>query len=134
MRALWWISFFCVVSMIARAQAVELDRLSIDYKKYVGYTMFSELPEANSIKEYLGFNFDVELFHKMMWRNTVHSYSTDSQFRWVGWHFELGYQLFPSLEIVGWEHHSQHCLDCTVPYDHFPVANNIGLHWTIYQR
>jgi hypothetical protein len=116
------------------AGAVELKRLAVEFTKYPFYSSFAELPDE-SVRESLAVTFDVDLGARFSWRNRIHSLSTDSQFRAVGWQYELAWRVLPSLEIIPWAHHSQHALDRPQPgARHFSVQDGVGIRWVIYER
>lgn len=126
-------TFFLLALLLfpVAAQAVELRDLSIDYRKFYDGSHFAELPNEQ-IKEGLALDFLTQLGGPVYWRNEIHALTSPARYVWVGWHFSLEVNVLPGLDVIAWEHHSQHALGMAEPTGHFPVNNSIGLHWTLY--
>lgn len=119
----------------SRAQAFELDRLSI---QYMHYTRPPRLPEIwpHSARERVSLDLDVNVWRCFDWRNSVHGTSTSGQFIGVGWIFSVLCDLgrISSVPLsFGLYHHSQHYLDHLPPYG-FPVEDAIIVEWRLYGR
>jgi hypothetical protein len=110
--------------------------LSIEYKHFVGKTIFPEMPNYVA-KEGLALSFNTDLVGPLYWNNRIHSMTDSGQYRLVGWQFELGVRAtdylpkaWDGLELF-YGHHSQHILDGHHPLVKFPVDNAVGFRWTI---
>jgi hypothetical protein len=68
----------------------------------------------------------------LYWDNSIHGEGTNSQFREVGWRYELGAQLGDSVQLF-WKHHSRHVLDAQRS-ERFPLDNFYGLRVVFYRR
>lgn len=117
----------------------ELDRLAIEYGRYHPSARMPEMPGFTA-KEGLAVLFDMKLAGPLYWRNRVHAKTDPGQYRSIGWQFELGADPFfwndslkNHLELF-YAHHSQHLLEGQHPWMKFPVNDQLGLRWNIYER
>lgn len=91
---------------------VELGNVTVEHKNfYSGTTPY--LPDHRALTE-TNFKFDVVMFGSGFIRNTIHSQTDKTQYRLVGWNWELGFKPFDWLEL-GWWHFSKHQLDAQDP-------------------
>lgn len=87
--------------------------------------------EGKEPGQQLDLNINMDLLGVLYFNNVVHSMidrdigGSDGQFRTVGWHFQWGIHLSQYLDIY-YEHFSQHLLDTTYQFGHFPSVNSIG--------
>jgi len=105
--------------------------LSIDYYRFDGTPRMAQA-SAWEMTQGLALSTEIRALDvsqwlpaSLYWRNRVHGEMDTSQFRLVGWEFELGARVGPVEIYRG--HHSQHILDAVHPWMRFPVQDTIGI-------
>jgi hypothetical protein len=130
------IEFICVYVMLicafllwftgeTRASDVfTLRELSIEYRSYSLYSdqqrnmlIYPEPP-----KDGLDVSLNTAVLGYFGWDSTVHSVTSDAQFRGVGLDMRLYLNLTQEISFGHW-HHSQHVLDRASPYMRFPAED-----------
>lgn len=93
-------------------ELAELGDLTLEHKKFDN----AETPYVLGYKAGTETNLkmDMVFLGSFFWRNTVHSQTDESQYRLVGWNWEIGVKPFSWLEISRW-HFSRHTLDSQNP-------------------
>lgn len=132
-RMLGFIGIFiasCTVVHCSRAdddfEVIKLREASVKYQKFAdnNYAPYFDKPQ----KERLSLVVNSDLLKYGFWNNRVHGTTTEDQYRWVGWNFQVGVRLFRQLDVQ-YEHHSQHAMDYNIGA-HFPVEDSVG--FTLY--
>lgn len=105
--------------------------LSIDYYRFDGAPRMAEAPSWE-MTQGVSLSMDLKAVDvsrwfpaHLYWRNRVHGELDTSQFRLIGWQFELGIRI--GLIELYRAHHSQHILDAQHPWMRFPVQDTIGV-------
>lgn len=105
--------------------------LAIDYYRFDGTPRLAQAP-AWEMTQGVALSMQVQALDlsrwvpaHLYWRNRIHGEMDTSQFRLVGWQFEIGVHLGP-VEIYRM-HHSQHILDAEHPWMRFPVEDSWGV-------
>lgn len=117
------------------AQAVELQRLVVNYQYFDGSNRIPDLAGFKA-KEGLSLSMDVDLGWRFYWNSRVVSLTDPGQYRMIGLNMHLGWRVTDKLSVE-YEHFSKHLLDhgdSGFPAGKFPVSDSLGLVWTIYQR
>lgn len=139
---LYRILFFVVVyslllAYVARADFMDLQEVSIDYKNFQLRNANSRNPLIfpESPKEGLDFTANTDFFWGLVYVNaTVDSLTTSQQFREVGLETRLGFHLGDHVNL-GIYHHSQHVLDEEQPvFPRFPEEDAFELKVYLYRR
>jgi hypothetical protein len=86
-------------------------------------------------------NADFRMLGAGYWKNQVHGEGTDSAFKTMGWHFEVGINITSYLDLF-YEHHSRHVLDQgdahhsshdgSTTSSKFPVEDSYGIRMIFY--
>lgn len=131
---------FC--SMVANAQVVSLDHMSLDVGRYSGNRepMTPEIP-IDGYKGYLQLNWNVSLLKDAIkWENKVKTAGTYSKFQTVYWEYQLSIPTRWGIEPFIY-HKSQHTMDSEQPLiqgksvkEKFPVQDAIGIRFTFFNR
>jgi hypothetical protein len=107
------------------ANAVELTDVSIQYQKFFdnNYSPYLNGPQ----NEKLTLLVNTDLLPAVFWNNKIIGITDDTQYRHIGWNFQLGLRVTPIFSVQ-YEHFSQHALDRVTPLGgHFPVEDSLGL-------
>lgn len=88
-------------------------------------------------------NADLRVLEYLYWKNSIHGEGTNSAFKTMGWHFELGINVSKYIDIF-YEHHSRHVLDQgnATHFSHdgmsrmtrFPVEDSYGVRFKFYEN
>jgi hypothetical protein len=123
---------------IRASDTIELQELNIDGYKYVGTPnnyYINQIPN-NKPTYGLDLNIKFDVLRYFYMNHLVHGTVAEeqglgSQFRMVGWKFDLGLRFLHHLDFY-YQHHSQHYLD----YNNggFPVQDVIGFRLYIYKK
>jgi len=105
--------------------AIEVTELSIEYKQVGAGSVIYELPQDRRPSAEFNLNLDLAVFGTVYMRNQVHSFICQPVFCLVGWKFEVGAYVHPSVQIYI-QHFSQHEMD-GIPRMHFPVYDSVGV-------
>jgi len=121
----------CCSEPIEAADLVELNEVSIQYKNFVsdGRDLLV-YPEVH--REALSLNVNTNFLSVLFWNNSIHTITTEAQYRSVGLESRLGVRISRYLE-VSYYHFSQHLLDrasATLP--RFPVSDAVEVKLIIY--
>lgn len=132
----WFIVFLALyLQWEARAEdsnlLPHLEEVSGDYARFKSDSR-EPVIYPDTPKERLDLNINMSFLKYGFSSNTVHSLTDDSQFRVVGWKYQIGVHLSYWADIYC-EHFSQHILDMAGdrPY---PVQNLIGIKVYMYRR
>lgn len=127
------LTLFTASAITRNAAAVELERVELNYRRFVETNYVLEVP-GFEVKEAIDLDLDVDLMGPIYWRNTIRSLTDDGAYRFVSWNFMLGAQILESLSVE-FEHKSGHLLDhpdYDYPDGHFPVEDSINVRWVIH--
>lgn len=114
---------------------IELRDAYIDYHQFLPggsdpLITQNGLPDRALDRE-LDLHLDVDFLKFGYFNNMVHSMTDQGadgsmgSFRVVGWNWRLGVRVTPFLDL--WiDHYSQHLLDTTYAYGHFPLQDSVG--------
>jgi hypothetical protein len=80
----------------------------------------------------LNLGLDLEMPASIYFNNKITSITDDSQFRFVGYNFEIGAEPIKGIEVY-FEHFSGHALDQTYVND-FPQFNKVGIRWNFIKN
>lgn len=116
----------------ASPQLVTLKEVYVDYAQYLsGHTPY--LNAGQIPHERLNLNVNIELLDDWLYmNNTVHSLTDQSQFRFMGWEYELGINVYDYVHIY-YQHFSGHLLDDTYQWPS-PLDNTIGVKLYLYKK
>lgn len=108
--------------------------LSVDYYRYLSPPR-NPIVEDKELFQGLSLRMDLralELKHSFLYmRNRVHGEMEPSQFRLIGWQYEVGIRAGPIEVYQG--HHSQHLLDMQGS-QRFPVEDLVGIRLILIDR
>lgn len=111
----------------------KLEEVAIDYEKFL-YPGYDSLIYPETPAERYSFNINTRVLDYMFWNNQLHTTTTDSQHRGVGWNFEFGVRLSSYID-VGYHHHSQHLLDTTpTTMPHFATEDTLHIKLYLYRE
>ena len=117
------------------ADTIELNEVNLGYKSFFtgGHSplITNNGLIGKSLDKQIDLHLKLNLFTYLYFNNVVHGTTDNTQFRSVGWKFELGCHITRHVDIE-YHHHSQHALDQILPY-HFPVEDSIGVNFNIYK-
>lgn len=116
---------YVVILLLSLAHAFEVVNLGLEYKQISGGTVMPELPAYSLPRGELNLNLDLMIIGPLYLKNQIWSVIDQSQFRAIGWHYEIGIFIMPWLQVYA-EHFSKHVLD-TQNQGHFPVYDSFGL-------
>lgn len=140
---------FCLLFLPSQLYArsyLNLDEMSLKLTKF-GCNRELQTPDI-PCTDYIGrvgVQFDLSLIDDWVyWKNQVQSEGVSAKFMTVGWHWELGFNLGPIIDVF-WEHHSRHVMDREQPYywddrTHsvqqikYPVEDSYGIKIRFYER
>jgi len=112
----------------------KLRKCSLGVAKIADYRNEDFVVEGEPWARLVELNWDVDMLRYrdfgLFWDNTVEGRSTESQFRQVGWRYELGIAI--NRVNVFWRHHSQHVMDYRAPH-RFPLRNEYGVEFIWYE-
>ena len=122
---------------------MELCKFSMDFAKLENnrdpYYPYAD-PGANGPETWdkeVAANFDLDLIrygdYALTWDNTVHTETTNRQFRQVGWKFEVAAHLGSRFKLY-YRHHSQHLMDADGQGLRYPLYNAVGAQIVFYNR
>jgi hypothetical protein len=121
----------------AKADFFELSEVYLNYQNYalVNSGQKSLLVYPESPKEAININLNMNLFYGYMYaQSNIETYTTSAQFRSVGLQERIGFYLTDSIEI-GFNHHSQHTLDRSIPYmNGFPSEDCVEFRLYLFKR
>jgi hypothetical protein len=105
------------------SDAVELTDASIQYQKFAipNFQPYFDRPA----RERLTLRLDSDVFPGVFFNNRIHGTTDETQYKWIGWNFQVGIRPISQLSLQ-FEHHSQHMLDSNMGA-HFPVEDSLGL-------
>lgn len=122
-----------LVTQIAFAnfKILDLEQVRVGYKNFI----FARDPMFwdSTPKEQININIETSLMKYGFWNSFVHGTTDESQYKRIGLQMELGVRISNSLE-VSYKHHSQHMLDCTYPYQRFPVEDSVGVYLYLFRK
>ena len=105
---------------------IDLKEMSIEYEHAI-HDGRDPLVTPEPINEKLKFNIEAQLFGPLYWDSVVHSTTTPSQFRSIGWDYDFNLRVSQNINIY-YHHHSQHLLDRDHTYmEGFPVHDGVGV-------
>jgi hypothetical protein len=109
---------------------VKLKKVYIETEKHVKSNRSYYLNNQNSAEYDLNLGLDFDLPANMYYTNKVVSITDDSQFRFIGLHFELGGNIIDNMQFY-LRHFSGHAMDDSFKQD-FPQDNTIGIRFILY--
>lgn len=106
------LTLLIAISIVGKADLINLDELSLDYKNYgmVNDHQRDLLLAPEFPKEGINLNINTTFASYMFWNSSIESATTSSQYRAVGLETRIGVRLHDQLELM-YYHHSQHVLD-----------------------
>lgn len=107
--------------------AAEITEASLQYQSFARPN-FAPYFDRH-MQDRLTLRLNTDLFSGLFFDNRVHGTTDDTQYKWVGWNFQVGVRLMPEFSVQ-YEHHSQHMLDAGMGA-HFPVEDSVGFTWSI---
>jgi len=131
-----------LISQAEAWEALSPREVSLDYTHF-GHKGRDPLVTNNGIPhrelgQAVGLRLGIDVLGPLYWRNWVHgrtdrqTFGQASQFRSVGWQFELGVHVTRHLDVF-YHHHSQHVLDTTY-LPGFPVEDGMGIRLNIIKQ
>lgn len=111
----------------------KLEEVTIDYEKFL-YPGYDSLIYPETPAERYSFNINTRVLDYMYWNNQLHTTTTDSQHRGVGWNFEFGVRLSSYVD-VGYHHHSMHTLDrASQTMPHFSTEDTLHIKFYLFRE
>lgn len=110
----------------------KLRRLYIETEKRVHNNRSYYLNEPRSATYDLNLGVDFDFPLSTYFRNKVVSTTDHSQFRFIGYHFEVGGEPIDNIEVY-LRHFSGHAMDDQFP-NRFPEDNTIGIRWIFFDK
>lgn len=136
MRLYFWVFLavlLCVLHESCEASSdygFHLNEVSLDYARFKEGSRDAILAPSRP-KERVDLNVNLDLLRYFYLNNQVHSMTDTTQFRLIGWKYQLGVHLGSFADLY-YQHFSQHILDQA--YNDFPLENTIGLKLYLYRR
>jgi hypothetical protein len=120
---------------IANSDALELQEVYLNYKKFSGDTRtpYLQLPglEDHSLDHELNLNVNMDFWEHFYWNNTIHALN-DGDYRVIGWNWRIGLHFTDYIDF-GWNHFSEHYTNYIVP-DGFPLQNSWEVNFYLYRK
>lgn len=137
------ILLFVLSTVMSRADAFELQEISLEYKRFADGS-YDPLINTNGLRDRtldteLNLRLNVDMLDGILFfDNLVHS-QTDrvastgdrGQYRLIGWNYKFGVRITPSFHIQ-LDHYSRHLLDTQYIYGTYPKEDSIGFIFYVY--
>lgn len=125
------VSSLCTIALLCWPLETGLQKIAIEAMQFKRGSHFIEVPDRN-ITGRLAVDIDIRIAGPLYWKNRVFTLAGDSGVEWVGYHYELGLELWRKhLEIFFEQHASEHPIGRSQP-NHFPVYDGWGLRYTVF--